>query len=156
VKCVFKVYNLPVSPIHPTLGDLQYVWNGVLYHIRQNIFYRRYSCPTISGFDTRLSLFVSVGVWSPTVHPRLPLEVLLDRTVLLTIAQWFVQDARETVGDFLQVRAALRCVTPYILVWIFMWWVTREALYTLPWGITCVYDDDVFLSNSEPTELIFL
>jgi hypothetical protein len=90
------------------------------------------------------------------VQPRLPLEVLLDRTVLLTIAQWFVQDARETVGDFLQVRAALRCVTPYILVWIFMWWVTREALYTLPWGIICVYDDDVFLSNSKPTELIFL
>jgi hypothetical protein len=23
-------------------------------------------------------------------------------------------------------------------------------------GITCMYDNDVFLSNSEPTELIFL
>jgi hypothetical protein len=21
----------------------------------------------------------------------------------------------------------LRCVTPYFLVWIFMWWVTREV-----------------------------
>jgi hypothetical protein len=61
------------------------------------------------------------------VHPGLPLEVLLGRTVLLTINQWFVRDARETVGDFLQVRAALRCVTPYFLVWIFMWWVTREV-----------------------------
>jgi hypothetical protein len=30
------------------------------------------------------------------------------------------------------------------------------ALYTRPWGTTCVYDDDVFLNNSEPTELIFL
>jgi hypothetical protein len=54
------------------------------------------------------------------VHPGLPLEVLLGRTVLLTITQWFVQDARETVDDFLQVRAALRCVTPYFLVWILM------------------------------------
>jgi hypothetical protein len=25
-----------------------------------------------------------------------------------------------------------------------------------PWGITCVCDDDVYLSNSEPTELILL
>jgi hypothetical protein len=38
-----------------------------------------------------------------------------------------MQDAREMVDDFLQVRAALRCVTPYFLVWIFMWWVTREV-----------------------------
>jgi hypothetical protein len=37
------------------------------------------------------------------------------------------QDARETVDDFLQVRAALICVTPYFLVWIFMWWVTWEV-----------------------------
>jgi hypothetical protein len=68
----------------------------------------------------------SVGVWSPTAHPGLPLEVLLGRTMLLTVTQWFVQDSRETVDNFLQVRAALRCVTPYFLVWIFMWWVTRE------------------------------
>jgi hypothetical protein len=52
--------------------------------------------------------------------------VLLGRTVLLTVTQWFVQDVRETVDSFLQVRAALRCVTPYFLVWIFKWWVTRE------------------------------
>jgi hypothetical protein len=45
--------------------------------------------------------------------------------VLLTITQWFMRDARETVDDFLQVRAALRCVMPYFLVWIFMWWVTK-------------------------------
>jgi hypothetical protein len=29
------------------------------------------------------------------------------------------------------------------------------ALYTRPWGIICVYDDDVSLSNSELIELIF-
>jgi hypothetical protein len=68
----------------------------------------------------------AVIVWSPTAHPGLPLEVLLGRTVLLTIAQWFVRDAQETVDSFLQVRAALRGVTPYFLVWIFMWWVTGE------------------------------
>jgi hypothetical protein len=63
----------------------------------------------------------------PDRAPVITLEVLLGRTVLLTVTQWFVQDARETVGEFLQVRAALRCVTPYFLVWIFMWWVTREV-----------------------------
>jgi hypothetical protein len=35
--------------------------------------------------------------------------------VLLTVARWFVLDARETVDDFVQVQAALRCVTPYVL-----------------------------------------
>jgi hypothetical protein len=63
----------------------------------------------------------TVGVWSPTSHPGLPLEVLLGRTVLLTVTQWFVRDARETIDNFLQVQATLRCVTPYFLVWIFMW-----------------------------------
>jgi hypothetical protein len=48
----------------------------------------------------------TVDVWSPTAHPGLPLEVLLGRTVLLTVTQWFVRDAREIVDDFLQVRAA--------------------------------------------------
>jgi hypothetical protein len=48
----------------------------------------------------------SVGVWDPTAHPRLPLEVLLGRTVLPTVARWFVLGARETIDNFLQVRAA--------------------------------------------------
>jgi hypothetical protein len=68
---------------------------------------------------------VGVGVWSPTAHPGLPLVVLLGRTVLLTVTQWFVRDARETTCDFLQVRAAWRGVIPYFLVRIFMWWVKR-------------------------------
>jgi hypothetical protein len=50
-----------------------------------------------------------------------PLEVLLGRTVLLTVTQRFVRDARETTGNFLQVWAAWRGVIPYFLVWIFMW-----------------------------------
>jgi hypothetical protein len=35
--------------------------------------------------------------------------------VLSTVARWFVLDARETVDNGLQVQAALRCVTPYVL-----------------------------------------
>jgi hypothetical protein len=58
------------------------------------------------------------------VHPGLPLEVLLGRTVLLIVAQRFVRGAQETIDNFLQVWAALKGVTPYFLVWIFMWWVT--------------------------------
>jgi hypothetical protein len=42
-----------------------------------------------------------VGVWDPTVHPGLPLVVLLGRTVLLTVARWFVLGARETRDNFL-------------------------------------------------------
>jgi hypothetical protein len=67
----------------------------------------------------------AVGVWSLTAHPGLPLTVLLGRTVMLTVTQWFVRDARETTGDFLQVRAAWRGVISYFLVRIFMLWVTR-------------------------------
>jgi hypothetical protein len=39
--------------------------------------------------------------------------------MLPTVARWFVPDARETVDNLLQVRAALRCVTPYVLMRIF-------------------------------------
>jgi hypothetical protein len=35
--------------------------------------------------------------------------------VLSTVAQWFVLVAQETVDNGLQVRAALKCVTPYVL-----------------------------------------
>jgi hypothetical protein len=106
----------------------------------------------------------------------------LGRTMLLIVARWFMLGARETIDNFLQVRAAWRGIIPYFLVWIFMWWVTREfssmkdarewsrwLMNDLPFdGVpprpyisdrgapTCVYDNDVSLSNSEPTELIFL
>jgi hypothetical protein len=39
--------------------------------------------------------------------------------VLPTVAQWFVQGARETVDNGVQVRATLRCVTPYVLARVF-------------------------------------
>jgi hypothetical protein len=47
-----------------------------------------------------------VGVWDPTAHPGLPPEVLLGRTVLLIVARRFMLGARETIDNFLQVRAA--------------------------------------------------
>jgi hypothetical protein len=58
----------------------------------------------------------NVGVLGLTAHPGLPHKVLFwSRTVLSTVARWFLLDARETVDSFVQVRAALRCVTPYVL-----------------------------------------
>jgi hypothetical protein len=53
---------------------------------------------------------------APSVAPR---GAFLSRAVLSTVARWFVPDARETVDNLVQVRAALRCVTPYVLAWIF-------------------------------------
>jgi hypothetical protein len=50
----------------------------------------------------------------------------LGRTVLLIVARWFVLGARETIDNFLQVRAAWRGVIPYFLVWIFMRWFTGK------------------------------
>jgi hypothetical protein len=53
---------------------------------------------------------------APRVAPR---GVFWSRTVLPTVARWFVPNARETVDNLVHVRAALRCVIPYVLVWIF-------------------------------------
>jgi hypothetical protein len=41
---------------------------------------------------------------APRVAPR---GAFWSRTVLLTVARWFVPDARETVDNLVQVRAAL-------------------------------------------------
>jgi hypothetical protein len=49
---------------------------------------------------------------APGVAPQ---GAFWSRTVLPTVARWFVLDARETVDSCVQVRAALRCVTPYVL-----------------------------------------
>jgi hypothetical protein len=51
----------------------------------------------------------------PGVAPR---GAFWSRTVLPTVARWFVLNAQETVDNLVQVRVALRCVTPYILAWI--------------------------------------
>jgi hypothetical protein len=50
---------------------------------------------------------------APRVSPQ---GAFWCRTVLSIVARWFVLVARETVDNCVQVRAALRCVTPYVLV----------------------------------------
>jgi hypothetical protein len=49
---------------------------------------------------------------APGVAPQ---GAFWSRTVLPTVARWFALDARETVDSCVQVRAALRCVKPYVL-----------------------------------------
>jgi hypothetical protein len=49
---------------------------------------------------------------APGVAPQ---GAFWSRTVLPTVVQWFMLDAREAVDSCVQVRAALRCVTPYVL-----------------------------------------
>jgi hypothetical protein len=105
------------------------------------------------------------------------LAVLLGRTVLLIVAQWFVQvhkKVRERErGDFLQVRATLRGVIRYFLGWLCMcgvlqvaspkWREANEmkmmgfpwALYTRLWDTPYVHGDHILLAyllaNSELT-----
>jgi hypothetical protein len=57
----------------------------------------------------------SVGVLGPTAPRVAPQGAFWSRTVLPTVARCFVLDARETVDSGVHVRAALRCVTPYVL-----------------------------------------
>jgi hypothetical protein len=72
--------------------------------------------PSASRQGSAADWAVGVGVWDPTAQPGLLLEVLLGRTVLLIVARWFVQDARETIDNFLQVWAAWRGIIPYFLL----------------------------------------
>jgi hypothetical protein len=60
--------------------------------------------------DTRCRCFGSDR--APGVTPQ---GAFRSRTVLLTVARWFMLGAREIVDNDVQVRAALRCVTPYVL-----------------------------------------
>jgi hypothetical protein len=53
---------------------------------------------------------------APRVTPQ---GAFRSRTVLPTVARWFVLGAREVVDNDVQVRATLRCVTPYVLVRMF-------------------------------------
>jgi hypothetical protein len=62
--------------------------------------------PEKPSLASNLPQAAPVGVWDPTAHPGLPLKVLLGRTVLPTVARWFVLGARETMDNFIHVRAA--------------------------------------------------
>jgi hypothetical protein len=78
--------------------------------------------------DTPPTWRASYWCLEPNCTPRVTLAVLLGRTVLLIVTQWFVLDAQKRETDnFLQVRAAWRGVIPYFLGWIYMWWVTSDV-----------------------------
>jgi hypothetical protein len=53
---------------------------------------------------------------APGVTPQ---GAFRSRTMLPTVARWFVLGAREIVDNDVHVLAALRCVTPYVLVRVF-------------------------------------
>jgi hypothetical protein len=68
------------------------------------------------AFNELLLSYFCRCFWSDRAPGVAPQGAFWSRTVLPTVDQWFVLDARETVDGCVQVRAALRCVTPYVLV----------------------------------------
>jgi hypothetical protein len=61
-----------------------------------------------------------------------------SRTVLPTVARWFMPDARETVDNCVQARAALRRVIPYVLERMFYVVVYRGTfLRRVGWRSKC-------------------
>jgi hypothetical protein len=66
--------------------------------------------------DTPPTWRASCRCFGSDCAPRVtPQGAFRSRTVLPTVARWFVLDAREIVDNDVQVQAALRCVTPYAL-----------------------------------------
>jgi hypothetical protein len=66
--------------------------------------------------DTPPTWRASCRCFGSNSAPRVtPQGAFRSRTVLPTVARWFVLGAREIVDNDVQVRAALRCVTPYVL-----------------------------------------
>jgi hypothetical protein len=67
---------------------------------------------------TVVAAVAGVGVWSQTAHPGLPLEVLLGRTVLLTVTQWCTRDGRRFstgLGRFEMRNTLLHGVDLYVV-----------------------------------------
>jgi hypothetical protein len=66
--------------------------------------------------DTPPTWHVSCRCFGSDRAPGVALQgAFWSRTVLSTVARWFVLNAREIVDSCVQVRGALRCVTPYVL-----------------------------------------
>jgi hypothetical protein len=72
---------------------------------------RSHGCAGLSKRDWKLAMKRQ----RKSIAPR---GAFCSRTVLPTVARWFVPDARETVDNLVQVWAASRCVIPYVLAWI--------------------------------------
>jgi hypothetical protein len=81
------------------------------------IFCRKVTAIELAWIDDtpptwRASCRCFVSDRTPRVTPQ---GAFRSRTVLPTVARWFVLGAREIVDNDVQVQAALRCVTPYVL-----------------------------------------
>jgi hypothetical protein len=81
------------------------------------IFCRKVTTIEIAWIDdTPPTLRTSCRCFGSDRTPRVtPQDAFRSRTVLPTVARWFVLGTREIVDNDVQVRAALRCVTPYVL-----------------------------------------
>jgi hypothetical protein len=67
--------------------------------------------------DTPTTRRASYRCFGSDRAPRVaPQGAFRCRMALSTVARWFVLVARETVDSCVQVRATLRCATPYVLV----------------------------------------
>jgi hypothetical protein len=84
---------------------------------RMVIFCRKVTTIEIAWIDdTPPTLRTSCRCFGSDRTPRVtPQDAFRSRTVLPTVARWFVLGTREIVDNDVQVRAALRCVTPYVL-----------------------------------------
>jgi hypothetical protein len=60
----------------------------------------------------------TIDVCDPTAHHRVTHLVLLGRTTSLIVTQWYVQRHVSIARRFIQVQAALNCVTSYVLLWL--------------------------------------
>jgi hypothetical protein len=66
--------------------------------------------------DTPPTWRASCRCFGSDCAPRVtPQDAFRSRTMLPTVARWFMLGTREIVDNDVQVRAALRCVTPYVL-----------------------------------------
>jgi hypothetical protein len=94
-----NITMISLKTIHSFYSLLKYIW----FKIKWGLPMRHVvGCCRCFGSDR-----------APGVAPR---GAFWSRTVLSTVARWFVLNARETVDSCVQVWAALRCVIPYVLV----------------------------------------
>jgi hypothetical protein len=116
LRCAHQQLNQINISFVPLLFALE-VDNNVAFFtstftsLRICVVWRRLRWPADPKTNHRMSVF-----W---VRPRTgvtPQGAFRSRTVLPTVARWFVLGAREIVDNDVQVRATLRCVTPYVLV----------------------------------------
>jgi hypothetical protein len=58
-----------------------------------------------------------VGVCDPTAHRGVTHVMLLGKTTSLIVIRWYVWSHVGIARRFIQIRSALNCVKPYVLLW---------------------------------------